>query len=148
MEKHLKEREIINPKTGKVHKNKKGIVGCHNEVNFMNEKPLIKSTGKIYDINGNEIPWVKEVTYSVPELDRAGNPIGTYAVKTNPKTIYDPKLISDKEYARRGIEAANDALSNSPSGVLGREWTGIDGSGVKWKGNYENGEITTMFPTN
>ena len=46
LEKHLKEREVINPKTGVKHRNRKGIVGAHNELNFMNEKPLIRSTQK------------------------------------------------------------------------------------------------------
>ena len=81
-------------------------------------------------------------------MNGASGSIGAYAIRTNQKTVYDPKIISDKEYARRGIEAANNALSNSSSAGLDREWIGIDKKVVKWKGNYENGEITTMFPTN
>ncbi|WP_142334753.1 EndoU domain-containing protein [Bacillus pseudomycoides] len=64
------------------------------------------------------------------------------------KTIYDPKLMSDKEFVEKGMEAANDALSKESSGVLPREWIGIDSNGIKWNGYFENGKVTSFFPTN
>lgn len=84
----------------------------------------------------------------MPKCDKTGAPIpGQYqegVPKT--KTVYDPKVISDEVYANRGIEAANEAVSRSPDGVLGREWTGVDNQGVTWRGYCEDGKITSMYP--
>ncbi|PDY46801.1 EndoU domain-containing protein [Bacillus pseudomycoides] len=56
--------------------------------------------------------------------------------------------MSDKEFVEKGMEAANDALSKESSGVLPREWIGIDSNGIKWNGYFENGKVTSFFPTN
>ncbi|MMZ70408.1 hypothetical protein D1872_334410 [compost metagenome] len=84
----------------------------------------------------------------MPELDaKTGKPTGNYNQSTNKKTIYDPNIISNREFVERGIEAANNALAKEPSGVLPRVWIGVDSKGVTWVGNFENGKITTFYPT-
>lgn len=99
-------------------------------------------------MNGNEVRGVKQVEYSMPELDpKTRQPTGTYNKKVLKKTIYDPNVISDKKYIERGIEAANNALTKETSGTLPRVWMGVDSKGVSWVGYYEDGRITSLFPT-
>lgn len=62
------------------------------------------------------------------------------------KSIYDPKVISDETFIKRGIEAANNALLNSTDGTLSRLWIGVDSQGITWRGYYENGKITSFYP--
>ncbi|GIO84684.1 hypothetical protein J25TS5_16160 [Paenibacillus faecis] len=147
LETHLKYREYFD-KNGKEHPNKKGIVGAHNSEEFYRNNIKVVSENKVYDLNGNEVIGVKQVVYSMPELDpKTRQPTGNYNQSTNKKTIYDPNVISDKEYVDRGIEAANNALKKEPTGVLPRVWMGVDSKGVEWVGHCENGEITSFFPT-
>jgi hypothetical protein len=104
---------------------------------------------KIYDIHGNEVAWAKQVEYQMPKLDKYQNPIpGEYSSGTYKKTIYDPTKMLNTEYCNRGIEAANNALAKETSGVLPHTWTGVDSKGVTWMGYYENGTVTSFFPTN
>jgi hypothetical protein len=147
LENHLKNRQLVN-KNGKPYNNSKGIVGAHNSNEFYANDVKVRNTKKIYDVNGNEVKGVIEVEYSMPELDKTGKPTGKYNDKTFTKTIYDPDATADTTYVNRGIEAANNALANEPSGVLPRTWIGVDSEGVKWTGNFEDGEITSMWPTN
>lgn len=88
----------------------------------------------------------KTVEYRMPKLNPDGTLTGEYGLKVFKKTIYDPKIISDKEFVRRGLEAANNAIENSENGMLPREWTGVDSEGIIWHGYYENGEIKSFFP--
>ena len=147
LEEHLKYREYVD-ENGKKHKNKKGIVGAHNSDEFFKNDVLIRSENKVYDINGNEIKGVRQIEYSMPEIDgKTEKPTGNYNQSTNTKTIYDPNIISDREYVERGIEAVNNSLEKEPSGVLPHIWTGVDSKGVTWLGYYKNGEVTSFFPT-
>lgn len=38
------------------------------------------------------------------------------------------------------------SVSKNPNNALPREWTGVDSQGVTWRGFFENGEITSLFP--
>ncbi|MNW50518.1 hypothetical protein D3C74_279710 [compost metagenome] len=135
-------------KNGKEHPNKKGIVGAHNSEEFYENDVKVVNEYKVYDVNGNEVRGVKQVEYSMPELDpKTRQPTGTYNKKVLKKTIYDPNVISDKKYIERGIEAANNALTKETSGTLPRVWMGVDSKGVSWVGYYEDGRITSLFPT-
>lgn len=107
-----------------------------NDVNVVSTKPHDKISG------------VETIEYQMPALDKTGKPIPNQYQTGRPKTktVYDPDIISDDEFARRGIEAANDSASRSSSGSLDREWTGVDNQGVTWRGYTENDEITSMYP--
>ena len=120
----------------------RGIGGAHNSVEFFKNDIQVVSRTPHPTMKGVEV-----IRYRPPLLDKAGKPIpGQYRSKIREKTVYDPAIISDDEFVRRGIEAANDALSNSPDGTLPRVWNGVDSKGVPWTGNFENGNITTFFP--
>ncbi|WP_370079715.1 hypothetical protein [Lysinibacillus sp. RC46] len=47
----------------------------------------------------------------------------------------------------RGIEATNNALAKETTEVLPRVWTGVDSKGVTRVGYFENGKLTSLFPT-
>ncbi len=82
----------------------------------------------------------------MPKLNADGTPTGEYGAKVFTKTIYDPDVISDDEFIKRGLEAANDAISKSNDGVMPREWTEVDSEGITWHGYFEDGKITSFFP--
>ena len=122
---------------------KRGIGGAHRKDVFMQNDIQIISETPISNING-----VTTIEYQMPKLDRTGAPIpGEYqSGASKVKTIYDPNIISTDEYLDRGLQAANNAVSQYPDDILPREWVGVDNSGVTWRGYYENGEITSMYP--
>ena len=62
------------------------------------------------------------------------------------KTVYNPDIISTDDYIKRGLEAANDALSHG--GIYGHRWEGLDSQGIKWVGYFDDKwEMSTLFPT-
>ncbi len=85
------------------------------------------------------------VEYQIPELDAKGLPTGNYKKAIFKKSIYDPSIIPDDEYIKRGLEAANDAIKNN-NGSMPREWVGKDSSGKVWRGFFKDGKIDTFFP--
>ena len=107
-----------------------------NDIQIINETPHL-------DING-----VTTIEYQMPKLYRTGTPIpGEYQSGVpKVKTVYDSNIINTDEYIDRGLQAANNAASQYPDGILPREWVGVDDSGVTWRGYYESGEITSMYP--
>ncbi|WP_172418811.1 pre-toxin TG domain-containing protein [Geobacillus icigianus] len=132
LEKHIKHVDPNVPR-------KRGIGGAHNKNEFM------KSEINILEVKKHEgILGVEKITYQIPSLDpKTGQRIG-WKEKIFQKTVYDPKMISDEEFIKRGKEAANDAAVR---GALGREWEGYDGQGIKWRGyTNENGEVTSFYP--
>ena len=82
----------------------------------------------------------------MPKLNADGTLTGEYGARVFKKTIYDPDIISDDEFIKRGLEAANDAISKADDGIMPREWTGVDSEGITWHGYFEDGEITSFFP--
>ena len=119
---------------------KRGIGGAHNSQEFF------KNDVEIVSEVSSKISGVKTVEYRMPKLNADGKPTGEYGARVFKKTIYDPDVISDNDFIKRGLEAANDALSKADDGVMPREWSGADGEGVTWHGYFEDGEITSFFP--
>ncbi|MEN2666409.1 pre-toxin TG domain-containing protein [Listeria aquatica] len=120
IEKHLKYTDSSVPR-------KRGIGGAHNsEEFFKNDVKVIKQTS-------TDVPGVSVVEYQIPELYAKGLPTGNYKKTIFKKSIYDPSIIPDDEYIKRGLEAANDAIKNN-NGSMPREWVGKDSSGKSWRG--------------
>ena len=70
---------------------------------FKNDVAIVSETP-------SKIPGVKTVEYRMPKLNADGTPTGEYGARVFKKTIYDPDIISDDEFIKRGLEAANDAI--------------------------------------
>lgn len=122
---------------------KRGIGGAHNREAFLqNDIQIVSVTSH------PEIPGIEIIEYQMPKLDKTGTPIpGEYQTgKPKRKTVYDPSVFSTEEYLRRGVEAANNASEQYSEGTLPREWSGYDSQGIKWRGYYENGVITSFYP--
>ena len=119
---------------------RRGIGGAHNG------KEFFKNDVEIERETPSKIHGVKTVRYRIPKLNADGTPTGEYGARVFKKTIYGPDVISDDEFIKRGLEAANDAISKSDDGVMPREWSGRDGEGITWHGYFEDGEITSFFP--
>lgn len=122
---------------------KKGIGGAHNKDIFLqNDVKIISETPN------PKIHGVSTIEYQMPKFDKTGTLIpGEYQSGVpKVKTIYDPNALSTDEYLNRGLQAANNVSGQYPDGVLPREWVGMDNQGVAWRGYYENGQITSLFP--
>ncbi|EJV69627.1 hypothetical protein IEO_00350 [Bacillus wiedmannii] len=109
-------------------------------------KSSLKTILKIVSESPSKILGVKIVEYNMPKLNMDGTPTGEYGNKVFTNNIYDPKIISDKEFINRGIEAANDVKLKTSDGVLSREGTGVDGKEITWRGYHKGGEISSFFP--
>ena len=122
---------------------RRGIGGAHNRESFVQNDIKIVSETPHPDIDG-----VTTIQYQMPKLDKAGTPLpGQYQSGVpKVKTVYNPEILSTEEYLARGLQAANNAASQYPSGVLPREWVGVDEFGVTWRGYCMDGDIISMFP--
>ena len=85
---------------------KKGILGGHNENIF--KASLESNGGRITSIIENpSMPGVKSIYYEIPSKDSAGNIVpGVYKTIKDPKTVYDPNILSDQNVAEMSAKAA------------------------------------------
>ncbi|MEK4671389.1 T7SS effector LXG polymorphic toxin [Niallia sp. FSL R7-0271] len=140
-EKHIIEVEKL------VRKGNKGIVGGHNLDNFMQ---MFKDKGWdideciVYTKKHPFIEGIYEIKYKIPAEDREGNVIpGEMKNINQPKTVYDPSVISDETLLEWGREAMQSGeISN------GRFVDGIASNGLGFRGfiDTETGEIKNFFP--
>ena len=122
---------------------RRGVRGAHVKDVFMENNILIVSATP-----HPQIPGVEIITYRMPKRDKTGAPIsGEYqAGDPQRKTVYDPNVFSTSEYIRRGLEAANNTAQMFPDGILPGIWGGYDNDGVRWRGYYRDGKITSFYP--
>lgn len=135
---HLKNVENISTK--------KGVSGGHNMDEFYN---ALKNQGvDVEDLivskkSHPSIEGIYEIEYKIPRKDMAGNiaePISYKNIK-EPKTIYDPAMISDDKIYQWGKEAMQKGTIN------GRLVEGTASNGLKFRGYLNDaGEITNFFP--
>lgn len=133
---HLVKGEGIGPK-------KRGVLGAHNMNSF---NSTLESTGlPLEDLKiGDPIPHptikgIYSQRYRLPAHDAYGNITG-YKVIPQPKTYYDPSVISDSQI----IEWAKEAMQTGV--ITGRMIDGVASNGLAFRGYIENGVITTFFP--
>ena len=139
-------RDHIKSGNGQAPKGSKGIDGAHNEVEL---KKMVEKYGcKITDVTELE-PGIKKYDYQVPYKDRTEKIIdGKYKSRIQHKTTYDPEIISDENFIKRGV----DAFENYKNGldineILPRKWEYTDIKGLKWKGYTDGyGNLTSLFP--
>ncbi|MCF0124719.1 MAG: EndoU domain-containing protein, partial [Clostridia bacterium] len=129
---HLIFGEGIGPK-------KKGVRGGHNKESFY--KALEASGCCIDDLligSAIEHPFVKGIYsqhYRVPAYDGKGNFIG-YKDIPDPKTYFDPEMISNEQM----IQWAKEAMTNGT--INGRYINGEASNGLKFQGSIqENGQL-------
>ena len=135
---HLKNVENISTK--------KGVSGGHNMDEFYNS---LKNQGvDVEDLiiskkSHSSIEGIYEIEYKIPRKDMAGNiaePVSYKNIK-EPKTIYDPAMISDDKIYQWGKEAMQKGTIN------GRLVEGTASNGLKFRGYLnDTGEITNFFP--
>ncbi|WP_442866414.1 WXG100 family type VII secretion target [Bacillus cereus group sp. BY9-3LC] len=135
---HLKNVENISTK--------KGVSGGHNMDEFYN---ALKNQGvDVEDLiiskkSHSSIEGIYEIEYKIPRKDMAGNiaePVSYKNIK-EPKTIYDPAMISDDKIYQWGKEAMQKGTIN------GRLVEGTASNGLKFRGYLnDTGEITNFFP--
>ncbi|BCQ36926.1 hypothetical protein ERHA53_42690 [Erwinia rhapontici] len=83
---------------------KAGISGGHNADSFYDAAK--KYNVKIVSEKPTNVKGISEVEYLVPTKDRAGNLTGGYKPNPEKKTIYDPKIFTDKKMLDLGQQAA------------------------------------------
>jgi len=97
---------------------KNGISGGHNASAFYDAAK--EYNVKIVSETPTGVKGITEVKYLIPTKDRAGNLTGDYKATPETKTIYDPKIFSDRKILELGQQAAasgyKEAMS-SPNGT-------------------------------
>ncbi|MEK5446687.1 CdiA family toxin C-terminal domain-containing protein [Paenibacillus sp. FSL R7-0331] len=128
-----------------IRKGNKGIVGGHNLDNFnkaFTDRGWSLDENIISKTPHPTIKGVYEIKYQLPAVDTKGNIIpGQYKNIPNPKTVYDPSVITNEQMLQWGREALANGTIN------GRIITGTSSNGLKFQGYIDNGEITNFFPT-
>ena len=122
-----------------------GIIGGHNYDEF---KLTLSSNG--FDpadciqsiVPSKDFPGLYNVYYRIPKRMRGQIVPGEYRVIPIPKTVYDPKLYSDKQMAEWGREAMQNAKK------YGRFYYGVATNGMKFVGYYDanEGRIRNFHP--
>jgi len=122
---------------------KKGVLGAHNLESF---DATLSSTGfPLEDLKVGEAvphPTIKGVysqKYRLPAYDGRGNVIGYKDIK-DPKTVYDPKLISNAQM----LEWGNEAMQSGT--ITGRIIDGTASNGLEFGFLDDKGNVTNFFP--
>ena len=122
----------------------KGVVGAHN-MNYF-EQTLARTGFGVDDLKiGSPVPHptingIYSQRYTVPAYDGRGNFIGFKNIK-DPKTIYDPTVISNRQMLDWGWEAMDNGV------VSGRIIEGSASNGLKFRGYIgDDGSVTNFFP--
>lgn len=123
---------------------KRGVLGAHNMEYF---NSTLESTGfsleqlKVGDpIPHPTIKGIYSQKYRLPSYDGKGVFIGFKDIP-NPKTIYDPNIISNRQMLDWGEEAMKNGI------ISGRSIEGIASNGLRFRGYVDNGTITNFYPT-
>lgn len=92
---------------------KKGISGGHNSVEFY--RALNSIGGRIVGApKTTSVKGIYVVTYEIPAKNRDGTYNGEYKKpSSNPKTIYDPNIISDSQMLNYAKNAAAAGYQNA-----------------------------------
>jgi len=133
---HFIKGEGIGPK-------KRGVLGAHN-MDYFNS--TLESMGfPLEQLKVGEPiphPTIKGIyaqEYRLPAYDGRGNFIGFKNIP-DPKTIYDPRIISDKQMLEWGQEAMKKGV------ITGRIIEGTASNGLTFRGFINNGVVTNFFP--
>ena len=122
---------------------KKGVLGAHN-MNYFDS--TLESTGfPLEDLKVGAptphptIEGIYAQQYRVPAYDGRGNFIG-YKNIPDPKTIYDPAIISNRQMLDWGLEAMQNGV------ITGRIIEGTASNGLQFRGYIKDGVVTNFFP--
>lgn len=125
---------------------KKGVLGAHNLDNF---NSTLESTGFPLDdlkvgepIQHPAIDGVYAQYYRLPAYDGRGNFIGFKDIP-DPKTYFDPNIISNSKMLELGKEAMSNA---KPVGIGDVVVGGTASNGLEFRGYLRDRGITNFFP--
>jgi len=100
---------------------------------------------KIVDQTSGGVSGIVHIRYQVPAKDRAGNIVG-YRTEILEKTVYDPKVYSDKKIIELGQQAASNGYQAAMAAGK-REYMAM-ANGVKFQVYLDRntGTVTNFFP--
>ena len=85
------------------------------------------------------------IRYQVPAKDRAGNIVG-YRAEVLEKTVYDPKVYSDKKILELGQQAAKDGYQAAMAAGKREYMAMADGMKFQVYLDRNTGTVTNFFP--
>lgn len=118
---------------------------CFREVEGLVDKDFIESITPHSKFKG-----IYEIKYKVPIKDNKGNVLsGQYKIFQKPKTVYDPKVISDSQMLKWGEEAMKDGIIKNT--IEDNKVTGTASNGLKFEGWTNRDvsdaiEVTNFYP--
>ena len=122
---------------------KRGVLGAHNLDSF---NSTLESTGFPLDqlkmegpVAHPTIEGIFSQEYRLPAYDGKGNIIGFKNIP-DPKTVYDPAIISNSQMLEWGKEAMQNGV------ITGRIIDGTASNGLQFRGFIEDGIVTNFFP--
>ena len=121
---------------------KKGIIGGHN-LDAFNQTVIDRNLNVVSRTDHPTIKGLTQIEYQIPSLDRAGNITG-YKMRAFSKTVYDPKVISDKQIIELGQQAAAKGYPSATSKGLSQFTS--EAGGIDFRVYIRNGIIDNFHP--
>jgi len=127
--------------------NRKGVVGGHNRAVFEREISNMHPDVWLSDVIIEEIPHptiagITQIRYQLP-LKLRGSIIAEpiqFRPIVQPKTIFNPSIISDQQMMICGREAMQNGI------IIGDTIHGMASNGLKFVGYIRDGVITNFYP--
>uniref|UniRef100_UPI001E292E1F CdiA family toxin C-terminal domain-containing protein n=1 Tax=Photorhabdus sp. CRCIA-P01 TaxID=2019570 RepID=UPI001E292E1F len=123
---------------------KKGISGAHNADVFY--KAASDNGVKIVSQTPGTVNGITHIKYQVPTKDRAGNFDGGYKKEILEKTVYDPKVFSDKRILELGQKAAANGYHDAIASGKREYMATADGVKFQVYLDQKTGTVTNFFP--
>nr|WP_283258175.1 CdiA family toxin C-terminal domain-containing protein [Photorhabdus luminescens] len=123
---------------------KKGISGAHNADVFY--KAASDNGVKIVSQTLGTVNGIMHIKYQVPTKDRAGNFDGGYKKEILEKTVYDPKVFSDKRILELGQKAAANGYHDAIASGKREYMATADGVKFQVYLDQKTGTVTNFFP--
>ena len=146
---HLPFAEATDKNGNPIHKvSKKGVRGGHDMDEFYRalaetgipQEQLVISCTPHPKTNG-----IYDIEYRIPVYNSKGEIIGLREYQ-KPKTVYDPRLISERQmYQWMGEALKNGEVTVTRGGQL--NFNGYAKNGLHFHGYIENGKFTSLYPT-
>nr|WP_246201874.1 CdiA family toxin C-terminal domain-containing protein [Budvicia diplopodorum] len=101
---------------------------------------------KIVSETPTSVKGITEVKYQIPIKDRSGNLTGDYKNTFETKTVYDPKIFTDKKILDLGQQAAAKGYKDAMASKNGQASVTVDGVSFRIYVDKTTGTVRNFHP--